>query len=156
MRRILYAIIAAVLCAVTSPARNRIVIDKPTLKLYVIGEKNDTLFTAPVCVGKNLGNKQRKGDMRTPEGKFTITQIQDAESWTHDFHDGGGERKGAYGPYFIRLATPPHTGIGIHGTCFPERISTRDSEGCIRLLNDDLRRLMPYVSKGMSVEITAD
>lgn len=137
-------------------AADRIVIDKPSLMLYVISEKSDTLFRAPVCVGKNLGDKQRKGDMRTPEGTFTISQIQDASSWTHDFGDGAGERKGAYGPFFFRLVTPPHTGIGIHGTCFPERISTRDSEGCIRLLNDDLRALRPYVFKGMSVTVTPD
>lgn len=137
-------------------AADRIVIDKPALMLYVISEKSDTLFRAPVCVGKNLGNKQRKGDMRTPEGTFTITQIQDASTWTHDFGDGAGERKGAYGPYFFRLATPPYTGIGIHGTCFPERMSTRDSEGCIRLLNDDLRALRPYVFKGMEVTVTPD
>ena len=137
-------------------AADRIVIDKPALMLYVISEKSDTLFRAPVCVGKNLGDKQRKGDMRTPEGTFTISQIQDASTWTHDFGDGAGERQGAYGPYFFRLVTPPHTGIGIHGTCFPERISTRDSEGCIRLLNDDLRALRPYVFKGMTVTVTPD
>lgn len=156
MKKIITAIALIVLSAAASRAADRIVIDKPSLMLYVLGEQADTLFRAPVCVGKNLGDKQRKGDMRTPEGNFTITQIQDASTWTHDFNDGAGERKGAYGPYFFRLATPPHTGIGIHGTCFPERISTRDSEGCIRLLDDDLRRLRPYVFKGMKVTITPD
>lgn len=156
MKKILTAIALLILSAAASRAADRIVIDKPALMIYVISEQTDTLFRAPVCVGKNLGDKQRKGDMRTPEGNFTITQIQDASTWTHDFNDGAGERKGAYGPYFFRLATPPHTGIGIHGTCFPERISTRDSEGCIRLLDDDLRRLRPYVFKGMKVTITPD
>ncbi len=156
MKQIFTSIILLIIAAATSRAADRIVIDKPSLMLYVISEQADTLMRAPVCVGKNFGDKQRKGDMRTPEGTFTITQIQDASSWTHDFNDGGGERKGAYGPYFFRLATPPHTGIGIHGTCFPERISTRDSEGCIRLLNDDLRRLRPYVFKGMKVTVTPD
>ncbi|MDE6484018.1 MAG: L,D-transpeptidase [Duncaniella sp.] len=156
MKKILTAIALLIISVAASRAADRIVIDKPSLMLYVISEKADTLFRAPVCVGKNLGDKQRKGDMRTPEGTFSITQIQDASTWTHDFNDGAGERKGAYGPYFFRLATPPHTGIGIHGTCFPERISTRDSEGCIRLLDDDLRRLRPYVFKGMEVKITPD
>ena len=156
MKTIITAISLLLLSAAAGMAADRIVIDKPALMLYVISEKADTLFRAPVCVGKNLGDKQRKGDMRTPEGTFTITQIQDASSWTHDFNDGGGERKGAYGPSFFRLLTPPHKGIGIHGTCFPERMSTRDSEGCIRLLNDDLLRLRPYVFKGMEVTVTPD
>ena len=60
---------------------------------------------------------------------------------------------GAYGPYFIRLLTPPHRGIGIHGTHAPESIGTRATEGCIRMNNDDLRELRPYVEPGMKVEI---
>lgn len=155
-RFIFCVLLSAISCLTASAAGNRIVIDKTALKLYVISEKGDTLFTAPVCVGKKLGNKQKSGDMRTPEGTFTVQQIQKADSWTHDFKDGKGERKGAYGPWFIRLKTPPHRGIGIHGTCFPERISTRDSEGCIRLLNKDLERLHPYVYVGMEVIVTPD
>lgn len=153
--RIITAALAALLFTAAG-AENRVVVDKPSLRLYVINEKCDTVFTAPVCVGKNLGDKKRKGDMRTPEGRFKITQIQDASKWTHDFKDGAGERKGAYGPWFFRLATPPHTGIGIHGTCFPERISTRDSEGCIRLLNDDLIKLHKLVKVGAEVTVTPD
>lgn len=156
MKKLLLASILALASLMAVEAKNHIVVDKPALKIYVISETNDTLFRAPVCVGKNLGQKQRKGDMRTPEGRFKVVQIQDASSWTHDFNDGAGERKGAYGPWFIRLLTPPHTGIGIHGTCFPERISTRDSEGCIRLLNEDLKRLRPFVTKGMEVIVTPD
>lgn len=140
----------------SSTAANRILVDKPTLKIYVINERNDTVFRAPVCVGKNLGQKQRRGDCRTPEGTFTVQQIQDSRSWTHDFGDGAGQRSGAYGPWFIRLRTPGFSGIGIHGTCFPETTGTRASEGCIRLRNEDLTRLKPLVSTGMSVTITPD
>ena len=71
-----------------------------------------------VAVGKNAGDKQRAGDMRTPEGSFTVEQVQDASWWSHDFGDGKGEIKGAYGPWFIRLKTG-WRGIGIHGTHDP-------------------------------------
>lgn len=132
-----------------------IVIDKQKLELYMINQ-TDTLFRAPVCVGKNFGDKQRLGDMRTPEGTFTICQIQDSSWWTHDFHDGKGMRKGAYGPWFFRLRMPRWTTIGIHGTCFPASVGTRDSEGCVRLRNEDLRELKPYVRLGMKVTILKD
>ena len=135
--------------------QRRIIVDKPHLMLYVV-EQTDTIFKAPVCVGKNLGDKVKSGDCRTPEGKFTVSQIQSSKAWTHDFKDGKGERKGAYGPWFIRLKMPRWTSIGIHGTCFPERIGTRDSEGCIRLNNDDLLVLKPLVEIGMPVEILPD
>lgn len=134
---------------------SRIVIDKPNLKLYVI-ENDDTIFQAPVCVGKNIGNKEKKGDHKTPEGKFSISQIQNSKTWKHDFGDGNGEVNGAYGPWFIRLKTPKWTSIGIHGTCFPESIGTRDSEGCIRLFNEDLIRLKSLVRIGMPVLILPD
>ena len=138
----------------------RVVIDKPNLKLYVykiVPEGEDELeATYDVCVGTNYGQKQKRGDRKTPEGDFYVSQVQDASSWTHDFKDGKGVRKGAYGPWFFRLATPPHSGIGIHGTCFPERIGTRDSEGCIRLHNEDLVKLKKCVRVGTKVKILPD
>ena len=74
-----------------------IVISKKEFKLYVYakvkGEKT-LIAEYPVCVGKNPGNKQKKGDMRTPEspeGKpFKISQIQPSGYWKHDFGDGRG------------------------------------------------------------------
>lgn len=152
----IFLILALLTAMLPLSAANRILIDKPTLRLYVIADNGDTIFRAPVCVGRNLGQKQRPGDCRTPEGQFEITQIVDASSWTHDFGDGAGERRGAYGPWFMRLRTPGHRGIGIHGTCFPETTGTRASEGCIRLRNRDLERLKPLVAVGTQVTITPD
>ena len=155
MKRLTTIILMA--CAILgATAANRVLVDKPTLMLYVINEHNDPIFRAPVCVGAAKGQKQRRGDMRTPEGTFEITQVQDASHWTHDFGDGAGERADAYGPYFFRLRTPGFSGIGIHGTCFPESTGTRASEGCIRLRNDDLRRLHPLIGRGTRVTVTPD
>ncbi len=141
-----------------------IVISKKDLNLRVYDVVNgDTLLLKefPVCLSKNRGNKQRKGDMRTPEspkGKpFRITQIQDASSWHHDFHDGRGSIK-AYGHWFLRLATPGHSGIGIHGSTNNENtVPGRASEGCIRLLDSDIITLKEhYAFVGMPVIIKAE
>lgn len=106
-----------------------------------------------VAVGKNAGDKQRAGDMRTPEGIFTVEQVQDASWWSHDFGDGKGEIKGAYGPWFIRLKTG-WRGIGIHGTHDPASIGTDATEGCIRLRNEDVTKLKEkYIKIGMRVVI---
>lgn len=140
------------------PARasdRHVVVDKPRLRLYVIA-RTDTLLNVPVCVGRNFGDKQRKGDLRTPEGTFSVSQIQNSKAWEHDFHDGAGMRKGAYGPWFIRLKTPRWSSIGIHGTCFPHTIGTRDSEGCIRLHNRDVEALKELVEPGMKVIVLPD
>jgi len=136
-----------------------IVISKQELKLYVceVVEK-DTVRIAefPVCLSRNLGQKERKGDMKTPESSwdkpFKITQIQDASKWVHDFGDGRGSIL-SYGNWFMRLQTPGFSGIGIHGsTNNEETVPGRDSEGCIRMNNDDLDLLKElYAFKEMRV-----
>lgn len=141
-----------------------LVVSKQELMLYVcevVGEDTMRIAEFPVCMGKNLGHKQKKGDMRTPESgwkvPFVITQIQDASGWTHDFGDGRGEIL-AYGNWFLRLATPGFSGIGIHGSTNNENtIPGRASEGCIRLRNDDLDLLKArYAYQGMRVIVKGE
>jgi lipoprotein-anchoring transpeptidase ErfK/SrfK len=130
-----------------------IVISKHDMMLRRYDFKGQVLEEYPIACGRNYGNKRKRGDNKTPEGVFTVEQIQDASWWTHDFGDGKGEIKGAYGPYFVRLKTG-FRGIGIHGTHAPESIGTRASEGCIRLKNENLLKLMKSIKLSMVVIIT--
>lgn len=141
-----------------------IVIDKPALELNVYeDQQGDTVLLAryPVCVGKNYGQKEKSGDMKTPEctfdNPFSITEITNASSWTHDFGDGRGAIL-SYGNWFMRLKTPGHKGIGIHGSTNNEStVPGRGSEGCIRLRNEDLDILKEkYAFVGMKVIILKD
>lgn len=131
-----------------------ILISKQEMRLRLIDYKGNELFSASVAVGMNAGNKQEVGDMCTPEGVFQVADIQHASGWEHDFGDGKGKVKGAYGDTFIRLTVPGHKGIGIHGTHLPESIGTRDSEGCIRMNNEDLNRLVALIYPPLTVVIT--
>lgn len=140
-----------------------IVISKPELHLSVYEyQEGDTVLLAryPVCVGKNLGHKTKSGDMKTPEctfeNPFTITQIQPASTWVHDFGDGRGSIL-AYGNWFMRLKTG-FNGIGIHGSTNNENsVPGRGSEGCIRLRDADLDELKnQYAFVGMKVIILKD
>ena len=142
--------------AVSVVAKNRVVVSKTDFTLTVLSEKNDTLFHCNIAYGKNPGTKTAIGDCKTPEGTFAIKMIYDATSWKHDFGDGKGMIDGAYGPYFMRLAVPGFTSIGIHGTCFPESIGTMATEGCIRCTNEDITKLYRYVSVGTEVTILPD
>ena len=121
-----------------------------TLTLYKGSEPVKTYF---IAVGKNPGDKQRVGDNRTPVGKFKIVSIENASKWTHDFHDGKGKIRGAYGPWFLRLEAKGWKGIGIHGTHDPESIGTMATEGCIRLHNEDIAELKQYAYRNMPVVI---
>ena len=106
-----------------------------------------------VAVGRNPGDKQRTGDNRTPVGNFKIVSIENASKWTHDFHDGKGKIRGAYGPWFLRLDAKGWKGIGIHGTHDPDSRGTMATEGCIRLSNEDIAELKQYAYRNMPVVI---
>lgn len=125
---------------------------KERFRLYVYrGEQKIAAF--PVAIGLGVGNKEKVGDRRTPEGTFKVIQIQDASYWTHDFGDGKGPIDGAYGPVFIRLETG-WKGIGIHGTHDPSSIEKRVTEGCIRLTNENVEILKGQIDIGTVVVIT--
>ena len=131
-----------------------ILVNKEEMQLSLIDYSGKVLKQYDIACGKNYGNKQEVGDLKTPEGIFHISSIEKSDDWTHDFGDGRGEIEGAYGPWFLRLETPGHKGIGIHGTHKPESIGTRDTEGCIRLKNEDLIDLKSRAHVGMTVVIT--
>ncbi len=137
------------------PAREAsfILVDKGKLTLSLYDVKGMVIMSFPCCCALRYGNKTQRYDSRTPEGVFPVSMIQDSRLWKHDSHDGRGQRLGCYGAHFIRLDYPPYHKIGIHGTDEPESLGTRASEGCIRVRNDNLEKLVPYVHVGMPVII---
>lgn len=130
-----------------------IIISKEEMALYVYDYKGNLLSKFPIAASRNYGNKEKSGDKKTPEGVFRISDIQDSSNWSVDFGDGNGKIKGVYGPFFIRLLTPGHTGIGIHGTHDNNSIGLRVTGGCIRLKNKDLKELVKLIRVGDVVVI---
>jgi hypothetical protein len=131
-----------------------VIIDKNTMKLSQYNFKGELLQQSVVATGKNDGNKTKIGDLKTPEGIFHISEVVDASDWKHDFKDDSlGEIAGAYGPYFIRLEVPGQKGIGIHGTHDNNSLGKRASEGCIRLKNEELEKLVKYIGTSSIVII---
>ena len=81
-----------------------IIINKADMSLSAYDNKGNIIQKTGVATGKSKGDKLKKGDMKTPEGVFTIADIQSSSSWSHDFeNDSLGPIKGAYGPFFIRI-----------------------------------------------------
>lgn len=141
-----------------------IVMSKKDYYLYVYEPQGaDTVMLARYDCAFSLrkGQKEVSGDMKTPhctmDNAFSVQQIQPASDWSHDFGDGRGSIK-SYGDYFLRLKTPGHSGIGIHGsTNNRESVPGRASEGCIRLKDEDIKELTEnYVTVGMKVVIKAE
>jgi murein L,D-transpeptidase YafK len=103
----------------------------------------------PASTGKNQGNKERRGDNKTPEGLFEIISIEESSNWVH-----WSGKKNAYGPNFLRLKTG-FKGIGIHGTNEPHLLGKNISEGCIRLSNENLIYLLDnYAKAGTKVIVS--
>lgn len=130
-----------------------ILISKENHTVTIYDSKSRIICRYPVAVGRNYGNKQRSGDLKTPEGVFYVEQIQDASLWGHDTGDGNGYIQGSYGNWFVRLMTAPHYGIGIHATIRTHTIGRHASEGCITMHCSNLDKFRPYVREGMSVVV---
>ena len=136
---------------------SKVIVDKPSLTMHLLNYFGDTIHQFPVAVGTNFGNKEKVGDLKTPEGVFPVESIEEAKHWKYDFeNDGKGPIDGAYGPWFIRLKVKDAKGIGIHGTHENETIGQRVSHGCVRMKNEDLGVLVNLISPGIEVLINPD
>lgn len=129
---------------------DHIVISKQSMSLKLYDRNNRLICRFPVSLGRHYGDKQELGDCKTPEGDYSIIQIQRASHWI--YNDGKESIKGYYGNWFIRLNTK-YSGIGIHGTHEPKRIGERTTEGSIRLENYHIDSLRAMVDVGMMVRI---
>ena len=135
---------------------SRIEVSKASLTLKVYDKNNRLICCFPVAVGSAYGNKQKNGDMKTPEGTFKISgKIQDAASWKSSKGDDNERVAGGYGPWFIRLDVPNINTIGICGTLEPELVGLRSSSGNIVMNNDDLDSLYNMINPHRTnIEVT--
>ena len=131
-----------------------LIISKETLRLHAICYNGLIHKSYPVAVGRGYGAKRRLGDLVTPQGIFSIASITNATGATHNFHDGRGAVRGAYGHWFMRIDVPGYPHIGLHGNCNKRSIGTRASLGCVRMYNDQLDELRLRVYPGIRVIIT--
>ncbi|MCH5346270.1 MAG: L,D-transpeptidase [Muribaculaceae bacterium] len=135
------------------PAGRYIVISKADYTLTLYEADGTPIFSTVCSVGRNMGDKERVGDCRTPEGTFEIGSIEDASQWRHNIRDGRGAVRGVYGPFFMRLRVPGNNTIGIHGTLFNETMGSRASLGCIRLQDEEVLKLRSMIHIGTKVTV---
>lgn len=87
----------------------------------------------------------------TPVGTFKITDKLVNPTW---FKTGAilppGSPKNALGTRWMGFDKPAY---GIHGTIEPKTIGTQASEGCIRMLNEDVEELYSIIPVGTKVTI---
>lgn len=120
---------------------------KSSPALYVIDDELGTWDVYHVISGKAKGDKQRRGDLKTPEGTYFFVESID-----------GKKLPARYGVLAVvtdypnpidRLVEKTGSGIWLHGTDDPPRLKRpRDSKGCVVALDDDVLRIINYIEIG--------
>lgn len=85
----------------------------------------------------------------TPKGSYTVVKMDKEPTWT-DPKTGQqykyGEPGHLIGPRWMALKGMGTSGIGIHGTVDSNSMGKKISNGCIRLLNNDVEELYGFAS----------
>jgi murein L,D-transpeptidase YafK len=120
-----------------------IIVDKSLHRLYIY-EGLELIGSYNITTGKAKGDKQKRGDLKTPEGVYFFTELLD-----------GKKLPSRYGVLAVVLDYPnpvdlakgkTGSGIWLHGTDDPERLERpRDSKGCVVALDEDVLKIIKSV-----------
>lgn len=132
-----------------------IIVDKQSMKVILYDRFGREVRCYPMACSKKYGAKHKRRDNRTPEGFFTAEGIYNSTEWLYTDDDGNtSQKKGQFGPRYIRLKTDVTSQVGIHGTCAPGSLGRRASHGCIRIHNDNILELVTYARAGMPIIVS--
>lgn len=101
-----------------------------------------TIEQFAMASGKQKGSKRSEWDLRTPEGLYQITRIRRQHTLHEKF--GTGAFILDYPNLLDKTLLKTGSGIWIHGTDRVDFVDF-DSEGCIRLKNEDITLLFNYL-----------
>ncbi len=123
-----------------SDGDHTILVDKALQRVYLYsGRSQIEMF--PCSTGKNSGDKEVKGDNRTPDGIYFFVGLLDGK----DLPEFYGWRAYIlnYPNLVDKITGKDGDGIWIHGRNEP--LSSMDTHGCISLTNSDLHKLAAYL-----------
>ncbi len=139
----------------TVPDKNNfVVVDKFQNKLFVYEVKDSNnlklIKDFKILVGENKGDKERKGDKKTPEGIYFVQNFISSKKLSPKY--GPGAFTLDYPNPFDKIFDKTGGGIWIHG--FDENENKNSTEGCVVLNNKDFLELSKYIKSGTPVIIT--
>lgn len=130
-----------------------LVADKQHMMVVLYNKFGQPHRAYKMACSAQFGTKHARRDNRTPEGFFSAEGIYDSTEWLFTDDDGNtSEKRGQFGPRFIRIKGAPM--IGIHGTCAPWSRGRRASHGCMRIHNAHILELVTFATKGMPIIIS--
>ncbi len=107
--------------------------------------KFEIISVYDIATGKQKGGKNYELDLRTPQGIYQITHYRHQNTLHRKY--GTGAFVLDYPNRFDGLKNRTGSGIWIHGTDRVDFIDC-DSEGCVRLKNNDLLSVIPLLVPG--------
>ncbi|MBD2138214.1 L,D-transpeptidase [Anabaena sp. FACHB-1237] len=115
-------------------------------KVYVYKD-NILQATYPVAIGKQ--------GWETPTGKFTVINMVENPDWENPFNSSKEiippGLQNPLGERWIGFWTDGKDEIGFHGTYKRDSVGKAISHGCIRMYNEDVRKLYEIVKIGTPV-----
>ncbi|MBF0337902.1 MAG: L,D-transpeptidase family protein [Nitrospirae bacterium] len=136
-------------------AFNVLLVDKSTDNMYIAEVKDNIPEISrklSVLTGKNVGDKLREGDRKTPEGIYFVTKYIPPEKLDRSLF-GEGAYTLNYPNIVDRNKGKTGHGIWIHGRG-PNRTDER-TKGCVSLQNPDFDSIRPYVEPDTPVVISS-
>ncbi len=142
------------LLALGDEVQTAIVVDKESHRLYIYerqaqGEPPRLVRDYYISTGRANGNKNLRGDLRTPEGVYFITGHIPSSALPDKY--GSGAYPLNYPNELDRRLGKTGDGIWLHGTenAFYSR-PPLDSEGCVVLPNIDLEQAAAFIRPGVT------
>lgn len=143
-----------------------LLVDKSEYKLYLLKYENGHAViqeTFKVKTGKNSGDKQERGDHKTPEGiyfftdKYNRRQIESQVGKENAFQYGDMAFVTTFPNIIDRVKGKNGGGIWLHGTDEPfEGTPSRDTRGCVVTTNETIKKLSSFISLEQTPLIVTD
>jgi murein L,D-transpeptidase YafK len=156
--KIAFFILLSLLTAFTyAGTADHVLVVKSEKKLYL--QKNSKTFaTFSVVFGSNpKGHKEKQGDGRTPEGRYTIDRKNDKTGFYKALHISYPSENDIAAAK--AKGVNPGGKIYIHGQKLGYAWATRVTQsrnwtkGCIALTNEDMKKVWDAVEEGTPIEI---
>jgi lipoprotein-anchoring transpeptidase ErfK/SrfK len=132
----------------------KIEIDKAREQLFAYDASGALVFAAGAVVGSQ-STPSPSGTMQVnavaPEPNYTVSAENLADMDSDETFVIAPGPNGPVGSTWIDLSKDTY---GIHGTPYPSKMNTMQSNGCVRLTNWDASELAQLVSQGVEVSFT--
>ena len=137
---------------------DRVRVDKSERRLELL-RKGRVIAKYSIALGRSpIGSKERQGDMRTPEGRYTIDWRNPNSLYHRSLHISYPDK--AESARAAKLGIDPGGDIMIHGQpngyALPASLVLQQSDwtfGCIAVTNADMDAIWKAVPDGTPIEI---